>query len=184
MSATISKTIKYNPKTDKLITVACGCFWGTDHIYKKHLGDKIIDAKVGYANGDESKNDQVDSVSYKRVKQGDTNFAEALQIAYNPNTIKLKELVDFFFRIHDPTTVNFQGPDQGTQYRSGLFAHSDEDLKELELLKKEWQPKWGNKIVTQVEPIHNFYDAEEYHQLYLTKNPEGYACPTHYVRDI
>ncbi|CCC70870.1 hypothetical protein NCAS_0F03860 [Naumovozyma castellii] len=184
MSSTISKTIKFNPATDKLVTVACGCFWGTEHIYRKHLGDKIIDAKVGYANGEESKKDHDTSISYQRVKKGDTDFAEVLQISYNPKIITLKELADFFFRIHDPTTTNAQGPDQGTQYRSGLYAHSKEDLSELEKIKQEWQSKWGNKIVTTVEPIHNFYDAEEYHQLYLFKNTEGYACPTHYVRDI
>ncbi|CCF60098.1 hypothetical protein KAFR_0J00300 [Kazachstania africana CBS 2517] len=180
----VSKTIKYNPQTDRLITVAAGCFWGTEHMYRKHLGDRIIDCKVGFANGIEDSKDQESSVSYKRVCKGDTNFAEVLQISYNPTVITLKELVDFFFRIHDPTTLNVQGPDIGTQYRSALYAHSQSDLNELHKLKNDWEPKWGNKISTQIEPIHNYYDAEEYHQIYLDKNPEGYACPTHYLRDI
>lgn len=180
----ISKGLKFNPQTDKLLTVAAGCFWGTEHIYRKHFGDKIIDYKVGYANGDESKKDSQESVSYKRVCGGDTGFAEVLQVSYNPKIVSLKDLTDFFFRIHDPTTVNSQGPDVGTQYRSALFASTPEDLKELQALKEQWQPKWGNKIKTEVELIKNFYDAEEYHQLYLDKNPSGYACPTHYIRDI
>lgn len=184
MVSTVSKSLKFDAKTDKLLTVAAGCFWGTEHIYRKQFGDKIIDYKVGYANGNESKKDSADSVSYERIKKGDTNFAEVLQVSYNPQVVSLKSLVDFFFRIHDPTTVNSQGPDVGTQYRSALFAHSAEDLKELQGLKDQWQPKWNNKIKTQVELITNFYDAEEYHQLYLDRNPYGYACPTHYIRDI
>lgn len=184
MVTPISKTIKFNPQTDKLITVAAGCFWGTEHIYRKHFGSRIIDYKVGYTNGSESAKDSTDSVSYKRVCKGDTDFAEVLQVSYDPKNISLKELVDFFFRIHDPTTLNAQGPDRGTQYRSGLFAHSKEDLDECIELKRQWQPKWNNEIVTDVEPCQNFYDAEEYHQLYLNRNPEGYACPTHYVRDL
>lgn len=185
MSTTlVAKNIKFNPAIDKLVTVAAGCYWGTEHIYRKYLGDRITDCKVGFANGNDTKKDSDDSISYKRVKQGDTNFAEVLQISYNPNVISLKELIDFFFRIHDPTTVNSQGPDFGTQYRSAIYAHSTEDLNELIKLKEEWQPKWNNKIVSSIEPIQNFYEAEEYHQLYLEENPEGYACPTHYVRDI
>ncbi|CCE63349.1 hypothetical protein TPHA_0E02570 [Tetrapisispora phaffii CBS 4417] len=181
---TISKTIKYNPSTDKLITLAAGCFWGTEHIYRKYLDDKIIDCKVGYANGNEDLKDASNAISYKRVCKGDTDFAEVLQLSYNPQVISLKELIGFFFRIHDPTTSDSQGPDKGTQYRSGIYTHSDEDYTECLKLKQEWQPKWHNKIVTEVNEIKNFYDAEEYHQLYLDKNPEGYACPTHYLREL
>lgn len=184
MSVTVSKTLKYKAGTDSLITFAAGCFWGTEHIFLKHFGTKIVDGKVGYANGQEERKDKLDSISYERVKKGDTGFAEVYQIAYNPSVVTLKELVDFFFRIHDPTTLNFQGPDQGTQYRSAIFVHSDEDLKKVDQLKEQWQPKWNNKIITEIGKIRNFYDAEEYHQLYLDKNPMGYACPTHYVRDI
>lgn len=184
MSTSISKTLKFNPKSEKLITFAAGCFWGTEHIFLKYFGDRIIDGKVGYANGLESAKDKTDSVSYERVKKGDTGFAEAYQISYNPNVVTLKELVDFFFRIHDPTTLNYQGPDHGSQYRSAIFAHSEEDWKEVTKLKQQWQPKWNNNIVTEVALAQNFYDAEEYHQLYLNRNPEGYACPTHYVRDL
>lgn len=184
MVSGVSKSLNFNPQTDKLLTVAAGCFWGTEHIYRKHFGKRIVDCKVGYANGDESKKDALNSVSYKRVCSGDTGFAEVLQMAYNPKIVTLKELVDFFFRIHDPTTLNSQGPDVGTQYRSALFASTPEDLKELLSLKEQWQPKWNNHIQTKVEMINNFYDAEDYHQLYLQNNPSGYECPTHYIRDI
>lgn len=183
-SPVVSKTIKFNPATDKLITLGAGCFWGTEHIYRKQFGSRIVDGRVGYANGSDAARDLQNGVSYKRVCNGDTGFAEVFQLAYNPKVVSLKELIDFFFRIHDPTTVNRQGPDTGTQYRSAIFTHSEEDLKEVQRLKAEWQPKWNNKIVTTVEPIKNFYDAEEYHQIYLDKNPGGYECPTHYVRDI
>lgn len=179
-----SKTIKFDPTKDKILTIGAGCFWGTEHIYRKYFGDKIKDFKVGFSNGIEELKDHKDSISYKQVCSGSTNFAEVLQVSYDPKVVTLKELVDFFFRIHDPTTTNAQGPDMGTQYRSCLFAHTQEDLEEIKKIKEQWQPKWHNKIVTEVEPIKNYYDAEDYHQLYLDKNPTGYACPTHYVRDI
>ncbi|CCK70034.1 peptide-methionine-S-sulfoxide reductase KNAG_0D02850 [Huiozyma naganishii CBS 8797] len=184
MSHTISKAIKFDPLKNKLLTVGAGCYWGTEHMYRKHLADKMVDCKVGFANGNEAKQDSADGISYKRVCSGDTNFVEVLQISYDPHVVSLSELVGFFFRIHDPTTLNSQGPDMGTQYRSALYAHSSEDLNELEALKKEWQGKWQGKIVTEVEMIKNYYDAEEYHQIYLDRNPDGYACPTHYLRDL
>lgn len=94
------------------------------------------------------------------------------------------DLLSFFYRIHDPTTLNQQGPDTGTQYRSAIYPHSEEDLKIAEEVTKEFNPKWNNSIKTEIELIKNFYDAEDYHQLYLDKNPEGYHCPTHFIRDI
>ncbi|SCU88170.1 LANO_0D01310g1_1 [Lachancea nothofagi CBS 11611] len=184
MVSAISKSIKFNPQSEKLLTLAAGCFWGVEHIYRKQFGSRIKDFSVGYANGDESQKDASDSISYKRVCSGETNFAEVLQIAFDPKTVSLKELVDFFFRIHDPTTLNSQGPDVGSQYRSAILTHSQEDLAECRALKEQWQPKWGNKIATEVSMCTNFYDAEEYHKLYLEKNPMGYACPTHYVRNL
>ncbi|KAH3900838.1 probable Peptide methionine sulfoxide reductase [Saccharomycodes ludwigii] len=184
LATPISKTIKYNPATNKLITLGAGCFWGTEHIYRKHFGNKLVDCKVGYANGQENLKDSKNSISYERVKNGDTDFTEVLQISYDPTIVSLRELIGFFFRIHDPTTLNAQGPDLGTQYKSAIFPHSKKDLEEALELKNEWQPKWNNRIVTQIELCKNFYDAEEYHQLYLDRNPAGYACPTHYIRDL
>jgi len=110
--------------------------------------------------------------------------AEVLQISYDPKQVSLKELLGFFYKIHDPTTLDRQGGDVGTQYRSAIFTHSDDDLKIAKEVTKEYQPKWSNSISTKIEPIKNFYDAEDYHQLYLDKNPTGYHCPTHFVREF
>lgn len=179
----VSKSLKYDPLTDKLLTVAAGCFWGTEHMFRTHLGNRIKDSIVGYSNGIKHANDS-DPVTYEEVCRGDTNFAEVLQISYNPSTISLKELVDFFFRMHDPTTLNSQGSDNGTQYRSALFAHSESDLLALQELKNSWQSKWNNKIVTETSMINIFYDAEQYHQHYLENNTDGYHCPSHFLRDL
>ncbi|CAM9015837.1 unnamed protein product [Wickerhamomyces anomalus] len=162
----ISPTIKFNPQSNKLITVAAGKYYGSKG---------LIDAKVGFANG------AIDNPSYKRVCEGDTQF---LQISYDPKQVSLKELLSFFYKIHDPTTLDRQGADTGTQYRSAIFTHDDEDLKIAKQVTEEYQPKWQNSIITKIEPIKNFYDAEDYHQLYLDKNPTGYHCPTHFVREF
>lgn len=108
-----------------------------------------------------------------------------LQIAYDPEQLSLKELVSFFYRIHDPTTVNAQGKrNRGTQYRSAIFYHSPSDLETIRTVTVEFEKKWGAPIVTQIEQIESFYDAEEYHQQYLTKNVDGYHCDTHFIRDF
>lgn len=173
----ISKTLKRLPN-DEVLTIAAGCFWGTEHMYRKHFVNKLVDCKVGYANGTTS------DPTYKAVCTGTTNHAEALQISYDPSVTSFKELIDFFFRMHDPTTINSQGPDVGTQYRSAIFTHSDEQSKIAKLSLEEVQKKWypNNKIETIIEPIKSFYDAEEYHQKYLFANPSGYQCPSHFLR--
>lgn len=178
VASTVSPTI-LSTSTSKLITVAAGCFWGVEHIYKKQYINKgLIDAKVGFSNG------SLPDPSYKRVCEGDTNYAEVLQISYEPSQVSLRELISFFYKIHDPTTVDSQGPDQGTQYRSAIFYHSEEDLPIIQEVTKEYQPKWNNAIVTKIEPIKNFYDAEAYHQAYLENNPAGYHCPSHFIREF
>lgn len=176
----ISPTIKTSP-TSKLITVAAGCFWGVERAFSKQFKDKgILDAKVGYANG----NKAFGPVTYKTVCSGSTNYAEALQISYEPSQLPASDILSIFFRIHDPTTVNAQGPDHGTQYRSAIFVHNEEDLKLAKDIKEEFQTEWypKDKIVTQIETIDSWYDAEDYHQEYLDKNPGGYECPTHFLR--
>ncbi|KAG7707084.1 hypothetical protein KL931_002954 [Ogataea haglerorum] len=176
MSA-ISKTLKTTPSS-QVLSVAAGCFWGVEYLYKKHFKDQIIDTKVGYANGTASNPD------YKLVCTGSTNHAETLQVSFEPSKVSYRTLVDFFFVMHDPTTVNAQGTDIGTQYRSAIFTHSEEQEKiareALEYAQKKWYP--NDKIVTTIEPIKTFWDAEEYHQQYLIKNPERHLCPTHFVR--
>ncbi|GMM37087.1 peptide-methionine-S-sulfoxide reductase [Saccharomycopsis crataegensis] len=177
----ISPTLKVL-EGSQLLTIAAGCFWGVEHIYRKNFQDKgIYDLKVGYANGDIANYKNPD---YKTVCTGATNFAEALQVSFDPAKISYRELVAFFFRMHDATHLNHQGPDQGTQYRSAIFVNDEKQLsvakEELEKAQKEWYP--NHKIVTQIEYLDSFWDAEEYHQEYLTNNPTGYACPSHFIR--
>jgi len=112
--------------------------------------------------------------------------AEALQISYDPSQISYRQLIEFFYRMHDPTTLNSQGPDRGSQYRSGIFYHDAEQeqvaKRVTELAQKEWYKK--DKIETQILPAGEWWDAEAYHQRYLDNNPGGYDCPTHFVRNL
>ncbi|KAF9895770.1 Peptide-methionine (S)-S-oxide reductase, partial [Lobosporangium transversale] len=116
---------------------------------------------------------------------GNTEHAEALQIEYIPSEkINYPLLVEFFYRMHDPTTLNYQGPDRGTQYRSAIFYHSPEQKEIAERVTADIQSKHyqKKKIVTQIAPAATWYDAEEYHQKYLDRNPFGYECPSHFLR--
>ncbi|KAI8093837.1 uncharacterized protein BX664DRAFT_330703 [Halteromyces radiatus] len=164
-----------NNNTEKA-TFAAGCFWGVEHLYKKHFQD--IKTKVGYIGG------HVDQPTYRQVCTGQTDHAEALEVSFDPSSISYETLVEFFYRMHDPTTVNAQGPDKGSQYRSAIFYHSQEQKATAEKVTAQVQKEhYLNKpIVTQIVPAGVFYDAETYHQMYLEKNPHGYECPTHYLR--
>ncbi|PWN40952.1 peptide methionine sulfoxide reductase [Ceraceosorus guamensis] len=163
-------------------TFASGCFWGTEHIFREHYkGKGLIDAKVGFIGGKESSKNP----SYEEVCTGRTGHAEAAQVTFDPSKVSYAELVEFFYRTHDPTQLNAQGNDRGTQYRSAIFAHSPEQLEAIkkvtnEVQEKHFTPK-GKKIVTQVEerPAGDFFEADEHHQEYLHKNPWGYQCGTH-----
>ncbi|KAF9817400.1 hypothetical protein IEO21_03454 [Rhodonia placenta] len=167
----------------ELATFAAGCFWGVEHIFLKHYpisqGKGILKTRVGYTGGRED----VQSPDYKTVCQGWTNHAEALRIEFDPSKVGYAELVEFFYRTHDPTTVNSQGKDTGTQYRSAIFYHSSEQLEIANRVTEEVQKKHfdpiGKKIVTQIVAAGTWWDAEDYHQEYLHKNPSGYQCPTH-----
>jgi peptide-methionine (S)-S-oxide reductase len=175
----VSPTLKV-PEGAEIATVAAGCFWGTEHIYRKYFdnGKGLIDAKVGYTGG------QTTDPTYKAVCSSGTGHAEALQFSYDPKTVSFDTLIDFFYRMHDPTTLNAQGPDVGTQYRSAIFYHSPEQKKTAEEVQERLQKNfYKNKIVTEIIPIDTFWDAETYHQLYLDNNPSGYACPTHFLRE-
>lgn len=175
----VSKSLKRGPN-DEVITVAAGCFWGTEHIYRKYFQNRIVDCRVGYANGGK------ENPTYQEVCTGRTNHSEALQISFDPSVVSLKELLEFFFRIHDPTTLNAQGADRGTQYRSGIYTNSTAQQTLAEQVKADMQKTWypTSKIVTEVVPIKSFWDAEDYHQLYLNKNASGYQCPTHFLRTM
>jgi peptide-methionine (S)-S-oxide reductase len=177
----IVSTIK-TTDTSKYVAFAAGCFWGVEHIFRKHfqISSQIVDIKVGYANG----NSSITNPSYRQVCSGETNYAEAVLISYEPSNVSFQELTEFFFRIHDPTTLNQQGNDIGTQYRSGIFTSDSEQNKIAHSVKDKMQKEWypNERISTVIEDLKNFYDAEAYHQLYLDKNVNGYQCPTHFLR--
>jgi methionine-S-sulfoxide reductase len=158
------------------IVLAGGCFWGMEDLFRTFEG--VLDTKVGYAGGDESK------ATYDFVKTGKTGHAEALWVRYDPSKTSLEAILKYFFKIHDPTTLNRQGNDIGTQYRSAIFYTNDQQ-KEIagSVIDKIDKAKvWKSKIITVLEPLKSFTPAEEYHQNYLQKNPRGYTC--HFERDI
>ncbi|KAI8997855.1 hypothetical protein BDB01DRAFT_772674 [Pilobolus umbonatus] len=173
----ITRNITTNTMTE-IATFASGCFWGVEHIFNKyHKKDGII-TRVGYIGGN------TNDPTYKKVCSGTTNHAEALEITFDPKKVSYETLVEFFYKTHDPTTVNAQGPDVGSQYRSAIFYHSPQQKSIAEKVTAEVQEKHykGKKIVTEIIPAGTFYDAESYHQNYLELHPDGYQCPTHYVR--
>lgn len=156
-------------------TFAGGCFWGVDEILRKIPG--VLETVVGYTGG------ALENPTYNYVKKGDTGHAEAVQVTFDPTKISYEELLEYFFRLHDPTTANRQGNDVGTQYRSAIFYHNEEQKQQAQKIKEkiEQSKKWKNPIVTAIVPSKTFYKAEEYHQKYLQKNPKGYTC--HFLRD-
>ncbi|KAI0686933.1 peptide methionine sulfoxide reductase [Cytidiella melzeri] len=167
----------------EVATFAAGCFWGVEHIFLKHYPIKqnkgILKTAVGYTGGHEN----AENPNYRQVCSGSTNHAEALRIEFDPTVVKYDELVEFFYRTHDPTTVNRQGGDTGTQYRSAIYYNTPEQLEIAKRVTEEVQAKHfspkGKKIVTSIEAAGPWWDAEDYHQEYLHKNPSGYQCPTH-----
>ncbi|KAI3643848.1 hypothetical protein MP228_010012 [Amoeboaphelidium protococcarum] len=174
MSILLSNTPKVT--SNKFCNIAAGCFWGTERYMKKEFGDKIIDGHVGYSGGDEK---QYPNPSYKQVCSGNTGHAEAYRFEYDPQKVKYADLIEHFFRFHDPTTLNKQGNDTGSQYRSAIFYYDDEQKEIAEqVLEKVQKERYGSpfrKIVTQIAPAQNFYRAEDYHQQYLDLNPGGYC---------
>jgi peptide methionine sulfoxide reductase msrA/msrB len=156
-------------------TFAGGCFWGMEEIIRKLPG--VIETKVGYTGG------ATKNPTYKQVCTGTTGHAEAVEITFDPEKTNYEQLLKFFFRMHDPTTLNQQHNDRGTQYRSAIFYHNDDQKKTAERVKQEVDKsgKWKKPIVTEITAASEFYDAEDYHQDYLLKNPGGYNC--HFLRD-
>lgn len=150
--------------------LAGGCFWGME----KLLGDLkgVIDTQVGYAGGDLRK------PTYKDVSKGSTGHAESVQVLFDPKVISYEDILLEFFRIHDPTTVNQQGNDKGTQYRSAIFYENDAHKKAAEKIihRVNASKDWGKDVVTQLKPFQAFWRAEMEHQKYLDHNPGGYTC--------
>lgn len=161
--------------TTEKATLAGGCFWGMEEIIRHIPG--VTNTRVGYTGG------TIENPTYNIVSLGTTNHAESIEVTFDPKKLTYRELLLTFFRMHDPTTKNRQGNDQGTQYRSAIFYHNDEQKKIAEEVIKEVNAskKWPNPIVTEVTKASEFYPAEDYHQDYLQKNPKGYTC--HWLRD-
>lgn len=151
-----------------------GCFWGVEDLIRKLPG--VISTDVGYAGG------TLKNPTYNDVKKGNTGHAETVLVKFDASKISYAEILDTFFRLHDPTTLNAQGNDQGTQYRSVIFAQSDEQREQAKqaIDRAAHSGRWKKPIVTQVVPWPTFYPAEQEHQDYLVKHPDGYTC--HYLR--
>ncbi|HZW86564.1 MAG TPA: peptide-methionine (S)-S-oxide reductase MsrA [Gallionella sp.] len=156
--------------------LAGGCFWGMEELVRVIPG--VLETEVGYTGG------SVSDARYEQVKIGRTGHAESLKIVFDPGQLSYRHLLFEFFRMHNPTTVNQQGNDKGTQYRSAIF-YVDETQKNTanEVIKTvDDSDDWQSKVVTEVLPFKEFFRAEEYHQQYLIKHPHGYTC--HYVRRL
>jgi peptide methionine sulfoxide reductase msrA/msrB len=159
----------------QIATFAGGCFWGMEEILRKIPG--VLHTRVGYTGG------TTPTPTYEMVCSGSTGHAEAVEIAFDPDKISYEQLLGYFFRMHDPTTLNRQHNDVGTQYRSAIFYHSDAQRKAAEHARTtlDKSGKWPKPVVTEIVKATPFYEAEEYHQSYLQKHPNGYTC--HYLRD-
>ncbi len=154
----------------EVATLAGGCFWCLEAVYDQLKG--VEDVVSGYAGG------SVRNPSYRLVCTGSTGHAEVVQLTFDPSVISYREILQVFFSIHDPTTLNRQGNDIGTQYRSAIFYHSPEQKATAEQVIAELSAEnlWPSPIVTQVVPFEAFYPAEDYHQEYFARNPEQGYC--------
>ena len=150
----------------KKAVLAGGCFWGLEDLLRSQPG--VIDTESGYAGGTN------DTPTY----ENHPGHAEAVEITYDPAKTTYKQLLDFFFQIHNPTTLNQQGNDRGTSYRSAIFYETDEEKKIAEEMIGivNDSGRWNDPVVTTLEPLKRFWPAEDYHQDYLQKNPGGYTC--------
>lgn len=154
---------------EKTASFAAGCFWGVEARFRNITG--VIDAAVGYMGGD------TDNPGYQQVCSGNTGHAEAVQLLFDDTQVSYAELLDTFFAMHNPTTLDRQGPDFGSQYRSAVFWHESEQQQEAEkkIAKLDASGKWQDPVVTQVVEADKFWRAEEYHQRYLEKNSGGFC---------
>ena len=143
-------------------TFAAGCFWGVEVDFRNTPG--VTDVRVGYSGG------HVDEPTYEQVCRGTTGHAEAVEVTFDPEEVAYAELVDRFWELHDPTQLNRQGPDVGTQYRSAIFTHSPAQAETATESKARAQLRFPRPIATEIVPATTFWPAEEYHQQYLVKH--------------
>ena len=151
----------------KHIYLAGGCFWGTEHFFKQI--DGVVETEVGFANG------QTDNPTYEQVYTDTTGYAETVHGVYDQDMVSLEFLLRMFFVAIDPTSLNKQGHDEGTRYRTGIYYADAADLPVIEKIYAEEQNKYQQPLVVENLPLQNFYPADEYHQDYLDKHPDGYC---------
>ena len=153
------------------VVLGGGCFWCTEASFKEVAG--VLEVTSGYAGG------HVENPSYRKVCSGDTGHAEVVRIKYREEKVSLEKLLELFFRIHDPTTEDRQGPDMGSQYRSIILYQNEEQKEKVEAFIEDKRDEYEDEIVTEVKSLDNFYRAEERHQDYFEKNPENAYCTMH-----
>jgi peptide-methionine (S)-S-oxide reductase len=155
--------------SEKTASFAAGCFWGVEARFREISG--VIDAAVGYMGG------ETDNPGYQQVCTGNTRHAESVQLLFDDSRVSYAELLDAFFALHNPTTLDRQGPDFGNQYRSAVFWHDAEQREEAEkkIAELNASGKWRDPVVTEVAEAGKFWRAEEYHQRYLEKNGGGFC---------
>ncbi len=153
-------------------TFGSGCFWCTEAIFEQLKGVQTVTS--GYSGG------EIDNPTYQMISSGESGYAEVIQLTFDPNIISYQSLLEIFWKMHDPTTLNRQGADVGTQYRSVVFYHSDLQKTTAEFFKNELEKAkvWANPIVTEISPYTNFYMAESYHQNYYQNNSGNAYCRT------
>ena len=163
----MSNVRNQSPRPTKDIFFAGGCFWGTEHYFKQIEG--VAFTEVGFANG------HTENPTYKEVYTDQTGFAETVFVRFYPDVVSLEFLLQMFFKAIDPTSLNKQGHDEGTRYRTGVYYTDPADLPIIEKVFAEEQKNYEQPLVVEKLPLQNFYTAEEYHQDYLDKNPDGYC---------
>lgn len=157
------------PAARQTITLGGGCFWCLEAVYE--LVDGVVSVESGYCNG------HVVQPSYQQVCEGDTGHVEVVRVEFDSARIGLREILEIFFCIHDPTTLNRQGNDVGPQYRSGIYWHDDSQRAVAQAAIDEANAAWGGRVVTQLQPLRNYWRAEDYHQHYFAQHPsQGYCA--------
>lgn len=157
-------------------TFAGGCFWGVEETFRKMPG--VVESRVGFTGG------TVPNVKYEDTHDGKTGHAESVEIKFDPKKITFEQLMDHFYKMHDPTTKDRQGNDVGSQYRSAIFTHGEKQMKEAMAFKKKVEASnaWKKPVTTEISEAKTFWPADESHQKYLVKHPGGYD--NHYLRNI
>ena len=178
MSSVATNKLEAEPKAEsvEVAVLAGGCFWGVEDILRDVPG--VIDTEVGYTGG------HLENPRDEDMHYGSSGHAESVRVTFDPSVLNFEELLErWFFRLHDPTTLNRQGNDMGTEYRSAIFPQTEEQraIAERVIARVNASGHWKRPVTTSIEPASTWYSAEDYHQDYLRKHPGGYTC--HYLRE-